>query len=95
MKDLKVCLAEMIGTFALVFISIGAINNANHQQMDLLGIALAYGLATGAMVSATAAISGGHLNPAVSFAAFIAGRMGIAQTFRCFLILPDETPKKK
>ena len=82
MKDLKACLAEMFGTFALVFISIGAIYNANHQQMDLLGIALAYGLATAAMVSATVAVSGGHLNPAVSFGAFLAGRMGFAQTAR-------------
>lgn len=82
MKDLKACLAEMFGTFALVFISIGAIYNANHQQMDLLGIALAYGLATAAMVSATVAVSGGHLNPAVSFGAFLAGRMGFTQTAR-------------
>ncbi|MFA6563089.1 MAG: aquaporin [Verrucomicrobiia bacterium] len=82
MKDLKACLAEMFGTFALVFTSIGAIYNANHQQMDLLGIALAYGLATAAMVSATVAVSGGHLNPAVSFGAFLAGRMGFAQTAR-------------
>ncbi|MCX6898780.1 MAG: aquaporin [Verrucomicrobia bacterium] len=82
MKDLKACLAEMFGTFALVFISVGAIYNANHQQMDLLGIALAYGLATAAMVSATIAVSGGHLNPAVSFGAFLAGRMGFTQTAR-------------
>ena len=82
MKELKACLAEMIGTFALVLISVGAIYNANHQQMDLLGIALAYGLAVGVMVSATAAISGGHLNPAVSFGAFIGGRMEMTQAAR-------------
>ncbi|MFA5191862.1 MAG: aquaporin [Verrucomicrobiia bacterium] len=85
MKVVKACLAEMFGTFALVFISVGAIHNANHQQMDLLGIALAYGLATAAMVSATVAVSGGHLNPAISFAAFLAGRMGFAQTARYIL----------
>lgn len=79
MKDLKACLAEMFGTFALVFISIGAIYHVNHQQMDLLGLALAYGLATAAMVSATVAVSGGHLNPAMSFAAFLAGKMTFKQ----------------
>lgn len=82
MKELKACLAEMIGTFALVFISIGAVHNANQQQMDLLGIALAYGLAVGAMVSITAAISGGHLNPAVSFGAFIAGKLEMKKAAR-------------
>lgn len=82
MKELKACVAEMIGTFALVFISVGAIHNANQQQMDLLGIALAYGLAVGAMVSTTAAISGGHLNPAISFGAFIAGKLDLKQTLR-------------
>ena len=82
MKELKACLAEMIGTFALVFISIGAIHSANHQQMDLVGIALAYGLAVGAMVSATAAFSGGHLNPAVSFGAYIGGKLEMKQMVR-------------
>lgn len=85
MKVLKACLAEMFGTFTLVLISVGAIHNANHQQMDLLGIALAYGLATAAMVSATVAVSGGHLNPAVSFGAFLAGRIGFVQTIRYIL----------
>jgi len=85
MKDLKACLAEMFGTFALVFVSIGAIFNANHQQMDLVGIALAYGLATAAMVSATVAVSGGHLNPAVSFGAFLGGRMEFKQMARYIL----------
>ena len=82
MKEFKACLAEMFGTFALVLISIGAIYHANHQQMDLLGLALAYGLATAAMVSATVAVSGGHLNPAVSFGAFIGGKLGFRQMLR-------------
>jgi aquaporin TIP len=82
MKELKACLAELIGTFALVFISIGAIHHANQQQMDLLGIALAYGLAVAAMVSATVAISGGHLNPAISFGACLGGRLEMKQAIR-------------
>jgi MIP family channel proteins len=82
MKDFKACLAELFGTFALVLMSIGAIYHANHQQMDLVGIALAYGLATAGMVSATVAVSGGHLNPAVSFAAFLGGHIGFQQMLR-------------
>jgi len=60
---LKQCVAELIGTFALIFIGVGAINN----NAGLLGIAFAHGLTIAVMVSATAGISGGHLNPAVTF----------------------------
>ena len=60
---LKQCVAELIGTFALIFIGVGAIN----ANPGLLGVALAHGLTIAVMVSATAGISGGHLNPAVTF----------------------------
>jgi len=40
-----------------------------------VGIALAHGLAIAVLVAATARISGGHINPAVTFAAVITGRM--------------------
>ena len=57
-------LAEFVGTFALIFVGIGAIKTAGH---DVLGVALAHGLTIAAFVSATMHISGGHLNPAVTF----------------------------
>src|SRR5256885_6329758 len=60
---LKQCVAELIGTFALIFVGVGAINN----NAGLLGIAFAHGLTIAVMVSATAGISGGHLTPAVTF----------------------------
>lgn len=41
----------------------------------LVAISLAHGLAIATLVAATAKISGGHLNPAVTFAAVITGRM--------------------
>ncbi|MBI5397028.1 MAG: aquaporin [Verrucomicrobia bacterium] len=75
MKDFKAILAELIGTFALVFIAVGAVHNASQQHMDLLGIAMAQGLAVAAMVSAIGVVSGGHLNPAVTFGAVIGGKM--------------------
>ncbi|PYL00822.1 MAG: aquaporin [Verrucomicrobia bacterium] len=59
---LKPCVAELIGTFALIFIGVGAINN----NAGLLGVAFGHGLTIAVMVSATAGISGGHLNPAVT-----------------------------
>ena len=52
--------AEFIGTFTLILIGAGAIMNG---KADLLGIALAHGLAIAIMVSAFAAISGAHFNP--------------------------------
>ena len=66
---LKQCVAEFIGTFALIFIGIGAIEHLGgiEKHGGLLGIALAHGLTIAVMVSATGGISGGHLNPAVTF----------------------------
>jgi aquaporin TIP len=64
----KALAAEFIGTFTLIFIGVGAIagNFLNGGQTGLVGIALAHGLAIAVMISATAAVSGGHLNPAVT-----------------------------
>src|SRR5216117_2041219 len=68
-KLLKQCVAEFVGTFALIFIGVGVI--ANHANLNsnagLLAVALAHGFTIAVMVSATAGISGGHLNPAVTF----------------------------
>ncbi len=66
--NFKAFLAEFIGTFALIFIGVGAIagNVLNNGASGLTGIALAHGLVIAVMATATAAISGGHLNPAVT-----------------------------
>lgn len=69
----KAYIAEFIGTFALVFIGVGAIA----ANAGLTGIALAHGLAIAVMVSATGAISGGHLNPAVTVGALLAKKIGL------------------
>jgi MIP family channel proteins len=70
------CVAEFIGTFALIFIGVGAIHNASlNIGVGLLGIALAHGLAIAVMASATGAISGGHLNPAVTMGLLVGGKI--------------------
>lgn len=68
----KALVAEFIGTFALVFVGVGAIaaDYMTGGKSGLVGIALAHGLTIAVMVGATAAISGGHLNPAITIAAF-------------------------
>lgn len=73
----KQCLAELIGTFALIFIGVGAIHHLGgiDKNGGLLGIALAHGLAIAVMVSATGGISGGHLNPAVTFGLLIGDKI--------------------
>jgi len=64
----KALIAEFIATFALVFVGVGAIASdfLNGGQSNLLGIAFAHGLTIAVMVAATAAISGGHINPVVT-----------------------------
>jgi len=64
----KALIAEFIGTFTLIFIGVGSIvaDYLSGGKVGLTGIALAHGLAIGVMASATLAISGGQLNPAVT-----------------------------
>lgn len=73
---LRQCVAEFVGTFALIFIGVGAIYN----EAGLLGVALAHGLTIAVMVSATGAISGGHLNPAVTFGLLVGGQMNLEKS---------------
>ena len=84
---LKQCVAEFIGTFTLIFIGVGAIYHLGGLENNggLLGIAFAHGLAIAVMVSATGAISGGHLNPAVTFGLLVGGQVGWAKTVAYWL----------
>lgn len=79
MEKFRPWLAEFVGTFALVFVGVGAIKTAGH---DVLGVALAHGLTIAAFVSATLHISGGQLNPAVTFGLLCGGHMTIAKAIR-------------
>ena len=65
--------AEFVGTFALIFVGVGSIamDAMSGGKAGLTGIALAHGLTIAVMASATAAVSGGHLNPAVTVAALV------------------------
>ncbi|HEY7729081.1 MAG TPA: MIP family channel protein [Candidatus Eisenbacteria bacterium] len=72
----KTFLAELIGTFGLIFFGAGAIlQQASGQPVGITGIAVAHGLAIMLGVYMFGAISGGHFNPAVSFGMALTKRL--------------------
>ena len=64
----KAYIAEFIGTFAFVFVSVGTMtaDQMLSGKIGMMGIVLASGFSLAALISATAALSGGHLNPAIT-----------------------------
>ena len=80
----RASIAEFIAVFCFVFLGAGAVVSSEIFIGDegtvtagrLVAIALAHGLAIAIMVAATARISGGHVNPAVTFSAVITRKIG-------------------
>jgi aquaporin Z len=66
--------AELIGTFVLVLIGCGSAVIAG-GQIGYLGISLAFGFAVLSMVYAIGGISGCHINPAITVAMLVAGKI--------------------
>ncbi|MEX0833932.1 MAG: MIP family channel protein [Actinomycetota bacterium] len=78
--------AEFIATFALVFIGAGAVvMSVDGLGGDLLGVAIAHGLTLAIMVTATAHLSGGHVNPAVTIGLWVTGRVESARAV-CYIL---------
>lgn len=77
MKELlKKGVAEIIGTFVLVFFACGVAAATNG---NLVSTALAFGLVIVAMAYSIGRISGCHINPAVSLACLITKRMTVKE----------------
>ncbi|NKC67648.1 MIP/aquaporin family protein [Vagococcus fluvialis] len=76
-------LAEVLGTFFLVFIGTGTAVLVG-DTVGVLGIGLAFGLSIMVSANTVGTISGAHLNPAVSLAMFINKRMSLQEMLTYF-----------
>ncbi len=76
--------AELIGTFTLVLLGCGSAVIAG-ADIGLTGISFAFGLALIGMAYGIGAVSGCHINPAVSLGMVVAGRMEMSEAIRYIL----------
>jgi aquaporin Z len=80
-NTLRPLVAELVGTFFLVFAGVGAIVSETYRSgtVGFVGIALAHGVALAIGISATMSVSGGHLNPAVTVGLLSVGRIEVSK----------------
>jgi MIP family channel proteins len=106
MRLVRPLTAEFLGTFGLVFAGTAVVvtDSFPGAHTGLIGIALAHGLILALGITATMAISGGHLNPAVTVGflatkridpvtggAYIGAQLlgGVAGSLACHWLIPN------
>jgi aquaporin Z len=77
--EMKKYVAELIGTFILVFAACGSAIFAG-SAIGNLGISFAFGLSVLVMIYTIGSISGCHINPAVSISMLAAGKINLKDT---------------
>ncbi|XP_063364695.1 aquaporin-like [Cydia amplana] len=79
---LRRLLAELIGTFLLITISLSGI----HEIKSAVGFALANGLLLASIIAYTGHISGGHVNPAVTLGMLICKYIKLVPAL-CYVVM--------
>ena len=74
-KTLRPLTAECLGTALFVFFGAGSVVMNTPNGLGTIGIALVHGVAMAIIVSMTMNVSGGHINPAVTAALWLAGKV--------------------
>ena len=79
MSTIKKMLAEFIGTLVLVLVACGvaAVTGCIFPEAGYVATALAFGLVIVAMAYSIGNVSGCHINPAVSIAMLVSGKMTV------------------
>ena len=68
-------IGELVGTFTLVLVGAGAVALSAAQGGNLVSVSLAFGFILMGIIYTWGSASGAHVNPSVSFAFAVAGRM--------------------
>merc|ERR1711971_928969 len=76
------CIAEAFGTFIIVYFGCGsALRPAtSHQEVDVVQVSLAFGLAVFVGAQVCGPISGGYMNPAVVIGGLVARRLSVIRS---------------
>ena len=83
---MKKYVAELIGTMVLVLMGCGSAVIAGRNFAGgfngngIVGISFAFGLSVVAMVYAIGAVSGCHINPAITISMLVAGKISVKDT---------------
>src|SRR5690606_33459071 len=96
-KLLSKCLAELVGTYMLVFCGTGAIviNEISGGAVTHIGIAVTFGLIVLGMIYSIGGIYGAHINPAVTIAFWIAKRFPRKKANHSCNLTSPELQKRK
>lgn len=84
-RCLQKCLAEFIGTYALVFFGCGSIMAAERLGLPAFAIPLVFGAVVAVMIYTVGHISGAHFNPAVTLAFTITRHFPLRQVIPYWL----------
>ncbi|KAF9687321.1 hypothetical protein SADUNF_Sadunf02G0081400 [Salix dunnii] len=79
LSNFQKIVAELTGTYILVFVGCGAALTDKVQRLNMLGIAIVWGAVLMAAIYALGHVSGAHFNPAVSIALAVARKFSWKQ----------------